>query len=139
MPTYEYRCDNCQTVFEVFQSIKASPLRRTKCESCCKVTPVKRLIGPGGAVLFKGSGFYQTDYRSESYHKAAKAEAAEAKPATAEAKSPSTATPTDGAAKSSAPVAADASKGASPGKEAAGAKATAVSKHPGKPGTRRKK
>lgn len=138
MPTYDYRCDKCQTVFEVFQSIKASPLRRAKCGSCCQVTPVKRLIGPGGAVLFKGSGFYQTDYRSESYHKAAKAETAETTPTTAEARSDSTATPTDGAAKAGA-TAADTPKDSPSGKEAVGAKAGSVAKHPGKPGTRRKK
>lgn len=140
MPTYEYRCDKCQTVFDVFQSIKASPLRRAKCESCGTMQSVKRLIGPGGAVLFKGSGFYQTDYRSESYHKAAKAETAEAKPATAETKSDSTATPTDGAAKAKASAtAADAPKDSPAGKEATGAKAASLAKHPGKPSTRRKK
>lgn len=107
MPTYEYRCDNCQTVFEVFQSIKASPLRRTKCESCCKVTPVKRLIGPGGAVLFKGSGFYQTDYRSESYRKAAEAES---KPA-AQKDSGSSAAASGGAAEPKAKAAAKSAVG----------------------------
>ena len=65
MPTYEYRCQACGHEFEEFQSITADPL--TKCPACHK----KKLI-------FKGSGFYQTDYRSESYKKAAEAD----KPAT---------------------------------------------------------
>ena len=79
MPTYEYQCNTCGGVFDVFQSIKAAPLRKSHCESCGKPMPVKRLIGTGGAVLFKGSGFYQTDYRSEGYTKAAKAERDKAK------------------------------------------------------------
>ena len=74
MPTYEYECTKCGSVFDIFQSIKAAPLRKADCERCGQKRPVKRLIGTGGAVLFKGSGFYQTDYRSESYNKAAKAE-----------------------------------------------------------------
>ncbi len=74
MPTYEYQCTACGTVFDVFQSIKAAPLRKTVCESCGEKRPVRRLIGTGGAVIFKGSGFYQTDYRSDSYKNAAKAD-----------------------------------------------------------------
>ena len=74
MPTYDYRCRECGEVFEVFQSITASPLRKADCESCGQKTTVQRLIGTGGAVIFKGSGFYQTDYRSEGYKNAAKAE-----------------------------------------------------------------
>ena len=70
MPTYEYECKHCGNVFDVFQSITASPLRTAKCESCKKSRPVKRLISAGGGVIFKGSGFYQTDYRSDSYKKA---------------------------------------------------------------------
>jgi putative FmdB family regulatory protein len=68
MPTYDYRCDACQHEFERFQSIKAAPVR--SCPGCGK-RRVRRLIGRGGAVLFKGGGFYETDYRSESYKKAA--------------------------------------------------------------------
>ncbi len=139
MPTYEYRCDKCQTVFEVFQSIKASALRRAKCESCGKVMPVKRLIGPGGAVLFKGSGFYQTDYRSESYHKAAKADTAEVKPSSTDAKPDATAKPADGAAKADATASTSTLKESSPGKESTGAKAAAVTKSATKPNARRKK
>lgn len=73
MPTYEYQCKACDHEFELFQPMSASPKR--KCPKCGRMT-LKRLIGTGSAVIFKGSGFYQTDYRSESYKKAAKAEAA---------------------------------------------------------------
>ncbi len=68
MPTYGYRCESCEHEFETFQSIKASALR--KCPECGKMK-LKRQIGTGGAVLFKGGGFWQTDYRSESYKKGA--------------------------------------------------------------------
>ncbi len=64
MPTYQYVCDGCGHEFERFQSIKANALR--KCPACSK-TRLNRLIGAGGAIIFKGSGFYQTDYPSESY------------------------------------------------------------------------
>ena len=64
MPTYEYLCENCAHAFEEFQSITAKPLR--KCPSCSKMK-LKRLIGAGSGVIFKGSGFYQTDYRTENY------------------------------------------------------------------------
>lgn len=74
MPTYEYQCEECGSVFDVFQSIKASPLKKAECECCGKLRKVSRLIGTGAAVIFKGAGFYQTDYRSESYRKAAKSE-----------------------------------------------------------------
>ncbi len=64
MPTYDYICENCGYEFERFQSITANPIRR--CSRCGK-RELKRLIGAGAGVIFKGSGFYQTDYRSESY------------------------------------------------------------------------
>ena len=85
MPTYEYRCGACGHEFEAFQSITASAKR--KCPECKKMS-LERLIGTGGAVIFKGGGFYQTDYRTESYKKGAEAEkkAAESK---AESKSDS--------------------------------------------------
>ncbi len=71
MPTYEYVCQSCRHEFEKFQSITAKVLR--KCPECGKLK-LKRLIGIGAGVIFKGSGFYETDYRSESYKKAEKAE-----------------------------------------------------------------
>ena len=71
MPTYDYRCDGCGHEFERFQSMKDKVQR--KCPECGELK-LKRLIGSGGAVIFKGSGFYQTDYRSASYKKAAEAE-----------------------------------------------------------------
>lgn len=78
MPTYEYRCNACKHEFEEFQSITAPVLK--KCPSCGKAK-LERLIGTGSAVMFKGGGFYETDYRSESYKKAAKADSDAAKPA----------------------------------------------------------
>lgn len=69
MPTYDYRCSGCGHEFEEFQSITAAPLK--KCPKCGKAKLV-RLIGTGAGVIFKGSGFYETDYRSEGYKKAAK-------------------------------------------------------------------
>jgi putative FmdB family regulatory protein len=71
MPTYAYVCQNCGHKFEQFQSITAKPLQ--KCPRCGK-RRLKRLIGSGAGIIFKGSGFYETDYRSESYTKAAKEE-----------------------------------------------------------------
>ncbi len=71
MPTYEYRCTACEHTFEQFQSITAEPLRT--CPQCGK-RRLERLLGAGGGIIFKGSGFYITDYRSEAYKKAAEAE-----------------------------------------------------------------
>ena len=71
MPTYEYKCEHCEHKFELFQSISAKP--RRKCPECGKLR-LRRLIGAGAALLFKGSGFYATDYRSSEYKKKAKAE-----------------------------------------------------------------
>ncbi|MBN2315419.1 MAG: zinc ribbon domain-containing protein [Sedimentisphaerales bacterium] len=71
MPTYDYVCENCDHRFELFQSIKAKPIR--KCPNCGKLT-VNRLIGAGAGIIFKGSGFYETDYRSDSYKKAKEGE-----------------------------------------------------------------
>lgn len=68
MPTYEYECEVCGNKFEVFQNIKDKPIK--ECPKC--KGHVKRLIGAGAGVIFKGSGFYITDYRSESYKKDAK-------------------------------------------------------------------
>ncbi len=63
MPTYDYQCQACGERFEKFQSINARPLR--KCPSCGRMK-LRRLIGSGAAVIFRGSGFYHTDYRSKS-------------------------------------------------------------------------
>jgi putative FmdB family regulatory protein len=70
MPNYEYECKKCGHRFEVFQKMTDAKLK--KCPECGG--KVERLIGPGAGIVFKGSGFYQTDYRSESYKKAAKSE-----------------------------------------------------------------
>ena len=80
MPTYDYTCENCGLEFEQFQGIKAKPLR--KCPKCEKLT-LKRLIGSGSGIIFKGAGFYQTDYRSESYKKSEKGEKTTADTSTA--------------------------------------------------------
>ncbi|GDX98948.1 hypothetical protein LBMAG48_13520 [Phycisphaerae bacterium] len=71
MPTYDYRCTACGHTFEQFQSMKDKSLRT--CPKC-KKPKLERLIGTGGAIIFKGSGFYQTDYRTEGYKKAADAD-----------------------------------------------------------------
>ena len=71
MPTYDYECSKCGHRYEVFQSITAKPAK--KCPECGRQT-AKRLIGTGAGIIFKGSGFYETDYRSEGYKKAAKAD-----------------------------------------------------------------
>ena len=71
MPTYDYSCDACQHTFEVFEPITAQPQK--KCPRC-KKPKLRRLFGVGGGLVFKGSGFYQTDYRSEAYKRAAAAD-----------------------------------------------------------------
>lgn len=71
MPTYEYQCRACDHTFEKFQSITAKPVK--KCPQCGKMKVV-RLLGTGAGIIFKGSGFYETDYRSDSYRKGAESE-----------------------------------------------------------------
>ena len=71
MPTYDYKCKKCEHVWEEFASIKALPTK--KCPAC-KKNAAERQISAGAAILFKGSGFYLTDYRSDSYKKAAAAD-----------------------------------------------------------------
>jgi len=71
MPTYDYQCSACKHKWEEFQSIKAPATR--KCPECKKLK-AERLIGTGAGIIFKGSGFYQTDYRSSAYNKAAEAD-----------------------------------------------------------------
>ncbi|HEY2761677.1 MAG TPA: zinc ribbon domain-containing protein [Pirellulales bacterium] len=71
MPTYDYVCDACHHEFELFQSITEA--KKRKCPKCGK-NKLRRLIGTGAAIMFKGSGFYQTDYRSDSYKQKAEAD-----------------------------------------------------------------
>lgn len=106
MPTYDYICGSCGHEFEAFESIKADPQK--DCPKC-DTSSLRRKIGPGAAILFKGSGFYQTDYRSDSYKKAAKADSSASKPAdsgsggggAAKADSKPASTPTTGGASAS--------------------------------------
>ncbi|MGI9241508.1 MAG: FmdB family zinc ribbon protein [Verrucomicrobiales bacterium] len=72
MPTYDYECEKCGERFEVFQNMSAE--RLTKCQDEACGGKVKRLIGTGAGLLFKGSGFYITDYRSDSYKAGAKSD-----------------------------------------------------------------
>ncbi|MGH7132853.1 MAG: FmdB family zinc ribbon protein [Phycisphaerales bacterium] len=94
MPTYDYKCKACGHRWELFQSMSAKHVK--ECPSCGKKT-AERLIGTGAAVLFKGGGFYQTDYRSDSYKKSAEADSKASKPA--ESNGAPTATSDTGAAK----------------------------------------
>lgn len=118
MPTYEYECSACEAVVEIVQPITASPLKRlrkTDPKPCACNAQVRRRIGTGGGVIFKGAGFYETDYRSESYKKDAKADkdGSEKK-----ADAPAT-TSSDGATKADkpAPKPAPQSEPKSPGKK----------------------
>ncbi len=79
MPTYDYTCTACKKTLEIFHSMK-EPAKKV-CPACGKKA-LERQLGTGGAIIFKGSGFYQTDYRSEGYKKSAEAE----KPASKDAK-----------------------------------------------------
>jgi putative FmdB family regulatory protein len=89
MPTYEYSCEKCGQTFEVFQSMRDEPFKECPKEYCRLPKwghgKVKRLLGTGAGLIFKGSGFYTTDYRSPSYKEAAKKESGSAgdKPAPA--------------------------------------------------------
>ena len=79
MPTYEYSCEKCGGTFELVQSMRDAPLKECAKELCRQKKwghgKVKRLIGTGAGLIFKGSGFYITDYRSDSYREAAKKDA----------------------------------------------------------------
>lgn len=110
MPTYEYKCDACGHSFERFQPMSSSPVK--KCPKCGKLK-VRRLIGAGAGLIFKGGGFYITDYRSEAYKKEAKGDGA---PAAAK-------TPEAGASKSTDAAKPAETKAAAPADTGAAAKA----------------
>ena len=94
MPTYDYVCDGCGHAFELFQPMTEEP--KKTCPQC-KKKKLRRLIGAGAALVFKGSGFYKTDYRSESYKKgAAKDSGGSAGKGSAGSKDPTASKPTDG-------------------------------------------
>jgi putative FmdB family regulatory protein len=113
MPTYDYECTKCKKTFEAFQSMKDDAYKTCPKEKCRMKTwgkgKVKRLLGAGAGLIFKGSGFYITDYRSEGYKSAAKSDS---KPAT---------TPPAGASSSD-----------SPSKKGDAGKNSAVASKPGK-------
>lgn len=102
MPTYDYRCEACEHTLELFQKITESP--KKKCPACGK-SKLKRLIGGGAGFLFKGSGFYLTDYRSDSYKADAKSDSASPAPA-GEAKGEKGDTKSEKKSESPAPAAA---------------------------------
>jgi len=102
MPTYEYSCEKCGGTFELVQSMRDAPMQECPKELCQQKKwghgKVKRLIGTGAGLIFKGSGFYITDYRSDSYREAAKKDTpappvAADKPSAKEGKSPAAITP----------------------------------------------
>ena len=86
MPTYDYECTACDHKFELFQKITDDPIK--KCPECKKLK-LNRLFGTGAAIVFKGSGFYQTDYRSDSYKKSAESDRKSSEPAPSDSKSTS--------------------------------------------------
>jgi putative FmdB family regulatory protein len=92
MPTYEYSCEKCGKTFETFQSMRDAPLRECPKELCRQKKwghgKIKRLLGTGAGLIFKGSGFYATDYRSNSYKEGAKKDAPAAPAANGEKSSP---------------------------------------------------
>ena len=78
MPNYDYKCEKCDHVFEIFQSMNDDKLTDCPQEDCDG--SVKRLLGTGAGIIFKGTGFYQTDYRSDSYKSGEKKEAEDSRP-----------------------------------------------------------
>jgi putative FmdB family regulatory protein len=106
MPTYEYSCQKCGQTFEAFQSMRDEPFRECPKELCRLPKwghgKVKRLLGTGAGLIFKGSGFYTTDYRSESYKEAAKKESPVA-PAGGEKAAPKESSTSPSPAKTKAP------------------------------------
>ncbi len=103
MPTYDYTCSACEETFEIFHAMSDKP--KKKCPSCGK-QKLKREIGTGGAVIFKGSGFYQTDYRTDSYKKGAEADKKSSDKKSAETKSDGAKKADGGGKKSDSPKAA---------------------------------
>jgi putative FmdB family regulatory protein len=107
MPTYEYECTVCSHAFELFQTMSAPLLK--KCPKCGK--KVRRLLGKGGGIIFKGSGFYSTDYRSPTYADSAKKDTdstpakTEGKPGTSESKPSASESKPASTEKTSAPAA----------------------------------
>jgi putative FmdB family regulatory protein len=97
MPTYEYQCEKCKKPFEVYQSMKDAALTKCPKEFCQQKTwgkgKVKRLLGRGAGLIFKGSGFYITDYRSEGYKASAKSESGSGESKTTDTKKPETTAP----------------------------------------------
>lgn len=112
MPTYDYACDACGHRFERYQSITDDPLN--VCPECGK-RKLNRLLGPGGGIIFKGAGFYQTDYRSESYKKAAEAEKSGGKPADKSESAAASDSKTAGEKTAAAPVSKSDKPAAKPG------------------------
>lgn len=119
MPTYEYTCKSCKHELEIFHSMKDAPKR--KCPECGK-NALERKIGIGAAVLFKGSGFYETDYRSSSYKKAAEAD----KPA--DSKSDTSAAQSTGKLEGKPDAKPDSNKSESKSKSESQSKSTAADK-----------
>ena len=102
MPTYEYECEKCGRIFEEYQSIIAKQLTKCKFEGCDG--PVKRILSAGAGFILKGSGFYSTDYRSDSYKKQAQSEKSSTTPGTDTSKKPASSTPPAAGTSSSAPA-----------------------------------
>ena len=98
MPNYDYVCQSCGHRFEVFQSMNDAKLEDCPVVGC--QGKVKRLLGTGAGLIFKGAGFYQTDYRSDSYQQGAKQESAASKPAEASPAAPAAPAPAAAPAKS---------------------------------------
>ena len=107
MPTYEYQCEKCQKTFELFQSMKDNPLEVCPKERCQMENwgegKVKRLLGTGAGLIFKGSGFYITDYRSSGYKEAAKKDSSSTSTSSSSSSSSSTSSssPSPGASSAS--------------------------------------
>jgi putative FmdB family regulatory protein len=99
MPTYEYECAKCKKTFDAFQSMKDEAYKTCPKDKCRMKTwgkgKVKRLLGAGAGLIFKGSGFYITDYRSEGYKSAAKSDSSKAESSATSTKSESASSSSD--------------------------------------------